>query len=195
MKIITKEEEDEHYKYTVKHGLKGSAIGLGVGLGLSLVGQRFSPFYRHLTLPLKAFFVSSITTASFIITAERASLRFEKIKYGEFHEQNTETKPLSRIEATKKFLNDHRWSIIGGTWVLGMAGSIASLWRNKYLTTSQKLVQARMYSQGLTIIVLLASAALSMNTETRQKEPAGYQQWKQMVIDEERRMNKVSSSQ
>jgi len=44
---------------------------------------------------------------------------------------------------------------------MGIAFGIVS--RNRYLTGSQKLVQARVYAQGLTVAVLLASFALEAN--------------------------------
>jgi hypothetical protein len=40
-----------------------------------------------------------------------------------------------------------------------MVGSFAMVNRNPYLTGSQKLVQARMYAQGSTLAVLMASFA------------------------------------
>lgn len=42
-----------------------------------------------------------------------------------------------------------------------MAGSFGIIMRNRYLTFPQKLVQARMWAQGLTVTVLVASAGLS----------------------------------
>ena len=43
-----------------------------------------------------------------------------------------------------------------------MIGSLGYTFSNRYLTTQQKLVQARMYSQAATIAVLLASAAINV---------------------------------
>ena len=63
--------------------------------------------------------------------------------------------------------------------------------KKRYLTTAQKFVQARMYAQGLTLIILLASAGLSTSGR---KEPAGFQDWKDIVIEEERALNKVPPS-
>ncbi|CAG8534823.1 4934_t:CDS:2 [Ambispora gerdemannii] len=194
MKLITKEEEKEHYDYTIRQGLQKGLIGLGAGLGLSFIGHKYSRNFRSLTLPLKAFLVSSFTTAVFIVAAEKASIDFERKKYGEYDERsvrNDNYVTISREDAVKIWLNKHKWPIVVGTWGLAMVGSMASLYRNKYLTTSQKLVQARMYAQGVTIIVVLAAAAFSVNTS---KEPHGFQEWKNMVNEEERRMNKVSSS-
>lgn len=79
MKILTKEEEESHYKYvltrsirdpstefasseTLKGGFLGGAAGLGVGiLGVWGATARF-PAFRQLTLPLRAFIVTSSTT-------------------------------------------------------------------------------------------------------------------------------------
>ena len=59
MKVLTDKEKDEHYRYVLKHGLRGGVIGLAAGMGLSLLGSRFIPSYRNLRLPLKAFLISS----------------------------------------------------------------------------------------------------------------------------------------
>lgn len=43
-----------------------------------------------------------------------------------------------------------------------MVGALGYSFSNKYLTTQQKVVQARMYAQAVTIAVLMASAGLSI---------------------------------
>jgi hypothetical protein len=43
---------------------------------------------------------------------------------------------------------------------MGLAFAIVG--RNPYLTTSQKIVQARVYAQGLTLAVLIATAAFEI---------------------------------
>ena len=49
---------------------------------------------------------------------------------------------------------------------MGIAMGIVS--RNRYQTTAQKLVQARVYAQGLTVLVLLACAALEIGDRHRE---------------------------
>ncbi|CAG8538028.1 7894_t:CDS:2 [Ambispora leptoticha] len=194
MKILTKEEEKEHYDYIIRQGLQKGLVGLGAGIGLSFIGQKYWPLYRSSTLQLKAFLVSSLATAVFIIATEKASLDFERKKYGEYKENKTRNEnyvTISRKDTMKIWFSEHKWPIVVGTWGLAMAGSMASLYRNQYLTTAQKMVQARMYAQGVTIIVVLAAAAFSVNTS---KDPDGFQEWKNMVNEEERRINKISSS-
>ena len=50
-----------------------------------------------------------------------------------------------------------------------MAGALGYSFSNKYLTTQQKIVQARMYAQAVTIVVLMASAGLSVYVGDDQK--------------------------
>ena len=50
---------------------------------------------------------------------------------------------------------------------MGIALAIVS--RNKYLTGAQKLVQARVYAQGLTVAVLIATAAFEISDSKGEK--------------------------
>ncbi|CAG8589938.1 14125_t:CDS:2 [Acaulospora morrowiae] len=192
MKILTQEEEEEHYNATIKGGIKGGAIGLGVALGLSFVAQRYSHFYRNLTLPLKTFLVTSGATATCIISAERAGLEYERQRYGYYKPVKHHAPGQSTTHAIKDYIAENRYSLVCGSWALSMAGSIAYISRNKYLTLSQKVVQARMMAQALTIVLILATAGVSMTDKREQKAPPGSDQWKEIVAAEERKMNKVS---
>ena len=58
---------------------------------------------------------------------------------------------------------ENRYKIVTASWVASMAGSLALVYRDKYLSRAQKLVQARVYAQGLTLMVLLASAAFDIS--------------------------------
>lgn len=51
---------------------------------------------------------------------------------------------------------------LGCTWALSMVAALGYSFSNRYLSTQQKLVQARMYAQAATIGVLMASAGLSI---------------------------------
>ncbi|CAG8768878.1 30314_t:CDS:2, partial [Gigaspora margarita] len=169
MKILTKEEEEEHYRATVKGGIKGAIIGLGVSLGVSLVAQRYSRFYQHLTLPIKAFLVSSGATAACITSAERAGLNYERRRYGFYQPVKEPHQQLPTTRVVKDFISENRYSIVCGSWAL---------------------IQARMYAQALTIVMVLATAGLSMSSN-QPKITVGSDQWKEIVAAEERKMNKI----
>ena len=62
---------------------------------------------------------------------------------------------------------ENRYSIVAGSWVASMAVSLGIVGRNQFLSTAQKLVQARVYAQTLTIAVLIASAAFEIGDQNR----------------------------
>jgi hypothetical protein len=55
--------------------------------------------------------------------------------------------------------HEEKYKIIGGSWILSILASFALVNRNPYLTGQQKIVQARVYAQGLTLAVMCATAA------------------------------------
>ncbi|KAJ4297059.1 Replication factor C, subunit RFC4 [Collariella sp. IMI 366227] len=74
---------------------------------------------------------------------------------------------------------ENRYTIVFASWVAAMGIAMAIVNRNKFISTSQKLVQARVYAQGLTLAVLIATAAL----ETADAK-AGKGRWETvMVVD------------
>jgi len=171
MKVLTKEEEQAHYNATVKGGSIGGLIGTAAGgLGLALAQRRY-PAVRQLTIPFKAFLVSSVGTFSAVIAADRASANYDaQVNPGKAKElarqREQEAAYLaskSRLQLAKEWAERNRYPIIAGCWVVSMVGSFAMVNRNPYLSGAQKLVQARMYAQGLTLGVLLASFAVEAN--------------------------------
>lgn len=58
-----------------------------------------------------------------------------------------------------QWLADNRYSVVFGSWVASMGTALGLVGRNPYLTAQQKLVQARVYAQGLTIAVVIISLA------------------------------------
>jgi hypothetical protein len=128
-------------------------------------------------------------------------------------EQYRASKPFS--QRAKDWAEENRYSIVFGSWVASMGIALGIVQRNKYLSGAQKLVQARVYAQGLTVAVLLASFAFETNDKVKGKgrwetikvldpnDPthkhfiekrvhheryAGEDQWRDMVEAEERRM-------
>ena len=112
-----------------------------------------------------------------IIAADRASRSFENERQPErIQHPDGQSQLRAQIEEGKPFWqrakdwgNDNRYTIVFGSWVASMGVSFALVHRNPYLTSAQKLVQARVYAQGLTLGVLLASLAMETN-DARKKQ-------------------------
>jgi len=176
MKILTKEEEEAHYQATVKGGSLGGVIGLGLGLaGVYAASQRFH-LIQHLTLPMKAFLVTSSGTFSAIISADRASRAYQRATHPEEQYQDEAARQRQQIESGKSAFErakdwgrENRYTIVGASWVGSMATAFALVQRNKFLTTPQKIVQARVYAQGLTLAVLIATAAFEIGDKNQER--------------------------
>jgi hypothetical protein len=63
---------------------------------------------------------------------------------------------------------DHRYEIVGGSWLGSMAVALGLVSRSP-LSTAQKLVQARVYAQGLTVLVLIATAAFEISDSNKDR--------------------------
>ncbi|KAF9875911.1 mitochondrial hypoxia responsive domain containing protein [Colletotrichum karsti] len=222
MKVLSKEEEEEHYKVVVKGGLIGGTLGLGVGLaGVMLASRRYQAF-RSLTLPFRSFLVTSSATFGAIVQADRASILFGKEKDPMFGYQDATARAVAEARANEttmqKFVawgRENRYSIVFTSWLASMGVAFALVNRNKYLSGAQKLVQARVYAQGLAVVMLVVTAAFEMNDaktgsgrwetvmiidpedpehkhliekKIHKEEYEGQDLWKDMVAAEERRI-------
>lgn len=176
MKILTKEEEAAHYRETLKGGTLGGVLGLGAGFaGVALASQRYH-FFRTLTLPLKAFLVTSTGTFAGIISADHYSRKYESERnprdqeYARRRESQREAALAGKsfTQRATDFARAERYKIVGGSWILSMVAAFSIVNRNKYLTGQQKLVQARVYAQFLTLGVLVASAAFEISDSRNQ---------------------------
>jgi len=224
MKLLTKEEEQAHYRATLKGGLLGGVAGLTVGVLGVLGAQRRYPAFRSLTLPLKAFLITSSGTFAGIVSADHASRAFEAERNPldkqyierEREREQAEVAGLSFTQRALDWARRERYKIVMGSWVVSIATAFHIVNRNKYLTAPQKIVQARVYAQFLTLGVLVATAAFeisdSKNDEGKlwetvrvidpndpehkrmiekkqhKEEWAGEDMWKDMVQAEEQRL-------
>lgn len=170
MKLLTKEQEAEHYRQTLIGGSLGGGAGLVVGL-LGVAGaQRRYHFFRTLTLPLKAFLVTSSGTFAGIVSADHYSRAYEATqnpKEMEFRKQQAErsmheNEGKTFTQRAMEFGKKERYKIVGGSWVASIVAAFAIVNRDKYLTGAQKIVQARVYAQFLTVGVLIATAAFEI---------------------------------
>ncbi|KAH7320195.1 mitochondrial hypoxia responsive domain-containing protein [Stachybotrys elegans] len=221
MKVVSKEEEKAHFKAVVKGGVIGGSLGLAVGLGGVVFATRRYPAFRSLTLPLRAFLVSSAGTFGSIVNAERHSIAFQKAQdpMNFYQDASARAREMARENEDNytRFMEwgrENRYSIVFASWLASMAVAFAVVGRAP-ISTAQKLVQARVYAQGLTLAVLIVSAAFEtydakqgssrfqtvrvldpsdpehkrmIETQVHREDYAGQDLWKDMVAAEERRL-------
>ncbi|KAG9773082.1 hypothetical protein KCU88_g5931, partial [Aureobasidium melanogenum] len=171
MKILTKEEEAAHYRATLKGGILGGVTGLAVGFVGVMAAQRRYHLIRNLTLPMKAFLVTSSGTFAGIITADHFSRSFEaetnpyQREYRQLETERAEAERRNKTftERAMDFGRKERYKIVAGSWLASIAAAFAIVNRNPYLTGQQKIVQARVYAQFLTLGVLVVTAAFEIS--------------------------------
>jgi hypothetical protein len=131
---------------------------------------RTSAFYTSGSTKLTPY-----TTA--VIAADRASAAYdiehtpEKKRQQERQQERDALYEANKsgLQRAKDWANENRYPLLFGFWVASMAGSWSAVNRNRYLSGSQKLVQARMYAQGATLAALLASFAIEGNDAAKGK--------------------------
>ncbi|KIM46505.1 hypothetical protein M413DRAFT_316758 [Hebeloma cylindrosporum] len=173
MKHLTPEQLKAHDAASRRGVIEGTLVSGAVALAGSYWAQQRFPAYRRLPLSLKALGVVVIVVPCLSIQGERRGLEYDRSQWegasvrllDEKEVQESKTwDSMSLMQKVGDWGFRHQYSIILGGWAgsLAIAGAIIS--RQKYQTYPQKIVQARMWAQGLTIGLLIAAGAL---TQTR----------------------------
>ena len=111
-----------------------------------------------------------------IITADHFSRAFEASRHPE--EGYKDSAALLRAEQEAKRTNyerfmafgkEYRYPIVGVSWALGMGISLGLVGRSPYLSAQQKLVQARVYAQTITIALLIATAVFEVGVSGKEE--------------------------
>ena len=198
MKLITKQQQEEAAKTTMMGLFKGATVGLALSIpALHFARKRFPlirsiPPVQHGYLMLVSALVVGMTNAELSYEAYLKSQwhgRTADILRKEQAEEAAGIQALSLQGRALRWAKENRFGIIGMSWVSAMAISGGLIFaRNRAVPFSQKIVQARMYAQGVTLAVLVASAGLSAihlpdeeAFERNEKLRAPGEAWKSMI--------------
>ena len=123
------------------------------------------------------------------------------------HEREWEK--MSRMEKFQNWAMENEYKVVLGGWLASMLGAGGIIWRNKYVlsicpscdrrrscivlvsyryqTAPQKIVQARMWAQGLTIGVVIAAGLLTHQQRKKaMAERAVDHSWMEMLEEAQR---------
>ncbi|CCH42773.1 Altered inheritance rate of mitochondria protein 38 [Wickerhamomyces ciferrii] len=195
MKLLTQGEIDSHFYATAGGGLKGLCAGLLVTGAIFKIGAKKIPnFPKNLPWSIRTAIFISPPTVGITIGAEEASNAFDRDMYsGDYESQLklAEYQKWSNLPLSEKLLSgvvNNKYKIIVGSWAASMYGSWLYVDRDPIMTRAQKLVQARMYAQFLSVILLLAGMGLTIYDEEKHPENYGEQKnddWKRILAEEE----------
>lgn len=200
MKILSDEERNAHWNAVLYEGAKGTLIGLGVSYGLVSYLKKKHPIrYGQFNTSIKACLWSMPPVSLGAFYADDGSVKFDEQQHRSDYFKEKEKEQLERWDKLswndKAFVkvNDNKYKIIIGAWAASLYGSWKLVNRDKYMTGAQKAVQARVYAQAITVVLLLGTILLSMHEKELQKNaPAEIPEW-QRVLDEQANKNKGSA--
>ncbi|KAL6927231.1 hypothetical protein ACO0SA_003523 [Hanseniaspora valbyensis] len=161
MKVLTSEEIELHNHAAHMGMLKGAIVGTGVSfIGVGIAKWRYKHLLKLSNWQIKtALFISPIGFgASF--WGEESSSKFGKQLYsgealkGEKLEELQKWNKLSLEQKVFHTLNENKFSVLFGTWAATLYGSWRYINKDKYMTQAQKIVQARMFAQFSTIVLI-----------------------------------------
>ncbi|KAG5648799.1 hypothetical protein DXG03_000148 [Asterophora parasitica] len=195
MKLATEEDLDGHDAASRRGALEGFVGSSIFALGGSYFLHRRFPGYRALPLSLKALGVVIVVAPVLSIQAERRGLEYDKSKWegegvrflhGRQIAEEARWDELSTKDKIADWSDRHQYSLILGGWASSLAFAGAIISRDKFQTTAQKVVQARMWAQGLTIGLLIVAGALTQSKRAAAaKHPNTDHSWRVMVEQQE----------
>ncbi|KAI7903255.1 uncharacterized protein BX663DRAFT_507996 [Cokeromyces recurvatus] len=177
-KVLTVPERHTQSHVSFVQGCKGAAMGAGLGLVATLLSFRFSPAFRALSRPYQYSMLASGGFTGYMFGSERAAFNFKNKTLGYVDHRTMDSRAYENYKAltfeprerSLRFLNNHRWAILGTTWASTMAGAYGySLYLTKLSSLKQRFFHARIYAQFATLLVLLASAGLSYYVDKNDK--------------------------
>ncbi|KAG6856786.1 hypothetical protein H0H87_000754 [Tephrocybe sp. NHM501043] len=191
MKFATEEDIEGHAAASRRGAIEGAVGSSIVALGGSYYLHRSVAAYRALPLSLKALGVVIIVAPVLSIQAERRGLEYDKSKWegegvrflhGKRLEDDARWEEMSNRDKLADWADRHQYSLILGGWASSLAFAGAVISRDKIQTTAQKVVQARMWAQGLTIGLLIVAGALTQSRRAAAaKHPNTDHSWRDMV--------------
>ncbi|OLY77730.1 Respiratory supercomplex factor 2-like protein [Smittium mucronatum] len=173
VKILTEEEDRVIDKLILHNTIVSVCMGVGLGTLASMGLSRVWPAYGRLPLGIKGPLIMSGTVALMVVRTENQNILYERVLYkngrhgasDESPEEAPKPKkviaPGSGADRALSYFLENKYGILGTMWAAAAAGSVYKLYLNKHITWTQRLVQARMYAQALTIVGLLGVAAVS----------------------------------
>lgn len=193
MKLVTKEEREAHASYIIAEGSKGLFYGGIASLGLFYyLKKKHTVRFNSFNTSIKTCILTIPTIGAAALWADEGSIEFDRKMYSSTYSENKvleEYREWNNLSLGNKIfssLNEHKYKIILTSWAGSLWGSWVLVNRDKIMTTAQKAVQARMYAQAISIILLLGTLLLAMKEEEINKaKPPPIPEWKKVLLERE----------
>ncbi|KAG0054582.1 hypothetical protein BGZ83_010879 [Gryganskiella cystojenkinii] len=182
-------QEEDKNTLVMTAAAKGAGLALVAGGLVAMSGARYSKVYQTLSRPMKTFLLGSGVAATSVLFADHARVQFEDRQLLRHLDQEAADAARAEIRAQRGILaelnyqvRENRNAVVGISWLTCMAGSLGYTFSKKGLTTTQRIVTARMYAQGFTVLVMMAVAALELTDAPKPKKTMEMtDQWKAIL--------------
>ncbi|WFD35741.1 Replication factor C, subunit RFC4 [Malassezia cuniculi] len=159
---------EAQYNATLTAAAEGFAIGSAATLGAGyLLRQR--PLIQRLPLAIRTSLVVSGGVMLGVIYADKAGIAFDNMHYDDkgakvVRRKETlleqEWNQLSTFDKGLTYAKENRFKVVIGSWLASMGISWLYI-QTQPLSTAQKIVQARVWAQGLTVASMIGMAAIT----------------------------------
>ncbi|KLO07502.1 hypothetical protein SCHPADRAFT_932387 [Schizopora paradoxa] len=191
MKFVTEEVLEGHARATRRGAIEGTLAGLALSVPASFALHRRWAYYRSLPITIKVLGVVLVAAPAFAVQAERRGVEFDKSQWTGIEKEELDREQseivarwgdMSVTQRIGDWASRHRYELFFGCWAGSMAVSWMLLRGNKTQSFSQKIVQARVYAQGITLVSLLGGVSLlHMQSRNKVKEDPSAHSWARLL--------------
>lgn len=201
MKILTDEERNAHWNAVLYEGTKGCIVGAGVAFGLVTYMKKRHPInYARMNTSVKSSLWAMPVISLGAFFADEGSVKFDEEWHRSSYIKQKEAEELKKWNdmtwSDQLFykVNDNKYSLIVSAWAASLYWSWKIVNKDKYMTTAQKAVQARVYAQAITVVLLLGTILLSLHEqELKKNAPPPVPEWKK-YLDEQKQNQEDNKS-
>ncbi|OAX43267.1 hypothetical protein K503DRAFT_732021 [Rhizopogon vinicolor AM-OR11-026] len=174
-KRLDHEDEGENAA-TTRGAIEGALLGSAIVAPTWYMLNRRWPAFRSMPYTVKTLGAVIITAPLISIRAEHRGLEFHRKHWPGVEKTELEKREaaerarwasLSTKDKLAEWTANHQLSVIIGSWALTMGIVGNKVMRDPLMSTPNKLVQVRLWAQGLTIGVVIATAALTHSQRAR----------------------------
>jgi len=169
-------DDIDRNKIIATAAVKGAGLALVAGGLIAMSGTRYSKTYQTISRPLKQFIFGTGTAATSILFADHARVQYEDRQLLRHLDQEAADAARAEIRAQRGILaeinyqvRENRNMVVVVSWLTCMGGSLLYTFSKKGLTTTQRIVTARMYAQGFTVLTMMGVAALELTDDNGHK--------------------------
>ncbi|KAF9437932.1 hypothetical protein BGZ76_010475 [Entomortierella beljakovae] len=167
---------------------KGAGLALAAGAIAAFAGPRYSKTYLTLTTQMKQFLLGSGVAATSIVFGDYARVQYEDrllLRHLDDEAADAERAKIRKQRGIFAELNhqvrENRNSVVIVSWLTCLGGSLLYTFSREGLTTTQRVVTARMYAQGFTILTMMGVAALELTEGPKPQKEIMTEQWKAIL--------------